>query len=274
MLKTHMDAREALFLAQWQLQAHAGHSLHKGNPREFFVRKFLREHLPPTMAIGTGELIDAGSKPKERRNQHDIVLFRDTYPKLSFGGGVSAFLIESVVATIEVKSVLTKDALEKAIKAARSSKNLIPSTTQSFEAGYVPPAILNYLVAYDSRVSVATVHKWIRDLHQKMGIADEPLPSNTEERQKVVAPSVDAIFIMGKGSLYFDNVPFGFASPSMREDHPQSRWICAEANSGSLLLLFLFLLAATLGVAGRWLNPFPYIASLQMDVQFANEALT
>ena len=34
----------------------SAHSLHKGTPREVFIREFLGEHLPLELEIGTGEI--------------------------------------------------------------------------------------------------------------------------------------------------------------------------------------------------------------------------
>jgi hypothetical protein len=40
------------------------------------------------------------------RHQHDIIIYDNSYPGIYIGGGISAFLVESVVATIEIKSIL------------------------------------------------------------------------------------------------------------------------------------------------------------------------
>src|SRR5437763_161337 len=124
MLKTHFDIVEKSLLATGQIVATAGHPLHKGTPREAFIRDFLALHLADNVGIGTEEVIDSNSKPNEARNQLDIVLYKKHYPKLSFGGGINAFLAESVFASIEVKSTLNKENLRQAIKAARRLKEL------------------------------------------------------------------------------------------------------------------------------------------------------
>src|SRR5712692_83027 len=104
MLKSHVDAVEGSLLETSKIPANSGHSIHKGTPREAFIRQFLEGHLSERVAVGTGEIIDANSKPKEQRNQIDIVIYKRDYPRLDFGGGINGFLVESVVATIEVKS--------------------------------------------------------------------------------------------------------------------------------------------------------------------------
>ena len=103
-----MDAAENHLLSISKVPANSGHSLHKGTPREAFIREYLEGHLSSNVAIGTGEIIDANSLSGQARNQYDIVIYKRSYPKLDFGGGITGFLIESVIATIEVKSVLTQ----------------------------------------------------------------------------------------------------------------------------------------------------------------------
>jgi len=58
MLKSHMDAKENALVAISQIPENSGHSLHRGTPREAFIREFLEAHLPENVAIGAGEIID------------------------------------------------------------------------------------------------------------------------------------------------------------------------------------------------------------------------
>src|SRR5277367_2846337 len=102
MLKAHLDAVERHLLAISKVPANAGHTLHRGTPREAFIKEFLISHLSARASVGTGEIIDATSLPRQQRNQFDIVIYKADYPKIDLGGGISAFLAESVIATIEV----------------------------------------------------------------------------------------------------------------------------------------------------------------------------
>lgn len=264
MLKSHMDAREAALVAISRIPANSGHSLHKGTPREAFIREFLLSHLPENVAIGTGEIIDASSQPGAQRNQFDIVIYRKSYPKLDFGGGVSGFLIESVIATVEVKSTLTQADMEQAINAARNAKALTPNITTSFHSGYVPPKVLNYVVAYDGPAQMQIVYNWIPQIHAALGVTIPDLPQDESQRLTAASPSIDGIFVLNKGFLYFDNVPNGFANSATRAAHPNLKWIFTDVNAGSLLLLFLFLQSATQNIEGKWLNPIPYLASFNV----------
>ncbi len=264
MLKAHMDAIENQLLATSKIPAHSGHPIHKGTPRETFIREFLESHLPATIAIGTGEIIDAESKPGESRNQYDIVLYRKNYPKLDFGGAVNGFLIESVIATIEVKSTLTKEDLKQAIKAAVAAKNLTPNFQEIFRAGYVPPKVQNFIIAYDGPASMGTVLHWLPGLQAELGIVPENLPKNVEERINTPSKSIDGIFVLNRGFIYFDNVPLGFATDEIRAAHDNLRWVIAETSQGNLLLFFLLLQKAAANLEGRWFNPVPYLRSFSV----------
>jgi hypothetical protein len=227
------------------------------------------------VAVGSGEIIDSDSKPNPpstaQRNQHDIVLYKREYPRLDIGGGIHAFLAESVVATIEVKSTLDRDELQRSVRAARASKQLKQSVTGfTFgpPSGPQPTGILNYVVAYDGPATMNTVHRWIGPIHAELGIPVAALPQG-EERWSQPAPSIDGVFILGKGFLAYDNVAMGFTTDEVRRQHPDRSWEVVDSKSGSLLYLFL-LLTAAVGVASiSWLNPLPYLSNFQVrDVQF------
>lgn len=261
MLKAHMDAREQALVAISKVPVNSGHSLHKGTPREAFIKEFLLGHLPESVAIGTGEIIDSRSAPRGRRNQFDLVIYRKNYPKLDFGGGVSGFLVESVVATVEVKSTITEADLEAAVRAARNAKALIPNVTSSFSAGWIPPKVLNYVVAYDGPTNMLTAYGWLPKIYANLGIQSAALPTDEAQRLRIASPAIDGLFVLNRGFMYFDNVPVGFASTAGRQQNPNMRWLIADSASGSLLLFFLLLQSATANLEGKWLNPVPYLSS-------------
>jgi hypothetical protein len=256
-----MDAREQALVAISKIPANSGHPLHKGTPREAFIKEFLVGHLPESVAIGTGEIIDSRSTPAGKRNQFDLVIYRKNYPKLDFGGGVSGFLVESVVATVEVKSTITEAELEAAVRAAHNAKALIPNVTSSFTAGWIPPKVLNYVVAYDGPANMLTAYGWLPKIYSNLGIQSPPLPTDEAQRLRTASPAIDGLFVLNRGFMYFDNVPVGFASTAGRQQNPNMRWLIADSASGSLLLFFLLLQSATANLEGKWLNPVPYLSS-------------
>lgn len=260
-----MDAIENHLLAISKVPANSGHSLHKGTPRESFIKEYLEKHLPSNVAIGTGEIIDSNSRPGQQRNQYDIVIYKRSYPKLDFGGNISGFLIESVIATIEVKSVLTQSEFGNAAKSAFNSKQLISNTVSSFHTGYVPPKILNYIVAYDGPASMRTVHGWIGPEYSRLGIPLAALPADSNARISTPAESIDAVFVLGKGFLYLDNQPTGFVNDQARIANPNIKWVFADSNNGNLLYLFTLLQGATANIEGKWLNTIPYLSSFSVS---------
>ena len=268
MLIAHMNAVEDHLLAIAQIPANSGHPLNKGTPREAFIREFLEKHLNSTVAIGTGEIIDCQSKPNEKRNQFDIVIYKRNYPRLDFGGGINGFFVESVVATIEVKSTLDKSGVEQAVRAARNAKQLRKNEVKSFYTGYVPPSLLSLVVAYDGPAEMETVHTWVKETYKAEGIFEPDMPPETE-RSQIASPALEGIFVLGKGFLNFDNAPYGFMTPDIRKTHPEVHWAIANADRGSLLSFFLLLTVATSNVEGSWLNPLPYLETFDIaDLKF------
>ncbi len=265
MLKTHIDAVEGSLLEISKIPANAGHTLHRGTPREAFIRTFLQSHLSERVAVGSGEVVDANSKPRQQRNQIDIVIYRREYPRLDFGGGIRGFLAESVVATIEVKSVLDKEELRKAVRTATAIKSLARNIVTCFTAGYQPPSILSYVVAYDGPASMETVFGWLPEISGTAGIVYPDLPITDANRQRIASPALDAIFVLGKGFIHFGNAPLGFFQAKAIEQVPGAKWVIGETPRGSLLLLFLFLTSAASGTAGAWLDPMPYLKSFSIQ---------
>ncbi|WP_044419733.1 DUF6602 domain-containing protein [Pseudomonas syringae group genomosp. 3] len=261
MLTSHMSAIEDRLLASFKISANTGHALHKGSPREMFIREFLEGHLPSTVSIGTGEIIDSSSRPSEFRNQFDIVIYRNDFPKLDIGGGVSAFLVESVVATIEVKSTLDKQGIEQAVAAACNVKKLKKNVFRFVQIGYEMPGVVSYVFAYSGPAKNLTIYNWMQNSHAKLGIEDEAvlLP----ERWETAAPSIDGVFVLKKGFMHFDNVPDALTPTEVRVAKPRSNWVSVESETSSLLYFFFLLTnicvhSASLAVdAGKYMSSIP-----------------
>jgi len=122
----------------------------------------------------------------------------------------------------------------------------------------------NYVVAYDGPASMRTVYGWIPSIHSKLGIVIQDLSKEANQRIKIASPSIDGIFVLKKGFVYFDNVPFGFANDNVRAEHADLKWVFADTPDGNLLLFFLFLQTATANIEGKWLNALPYLQTFQV----------
>jgi hypothetical protein len=268
MLRTHFDRTEEKILAQSRIPASAGHTLHRGTPRELFIRQFLEGHLGKRASIGTGEIIDAQSEPRQSRNQYDIVIYKSEFPRIDFEGGINAFLAESVIATLEVKSLLTESELEAAISAASNAKRLARNVVRPFYTGYIPPGILSFVVAYDGPAKIGTVFSWLRKIEREKGLNSAPLPPRGVDRAAVLSESLEGIFCLGLGTILFDNMPGSIIDDQERAKHPENKWTVLSHDRGSLLWLFLRLTQAVSGVSAEWPEFGPYLAHTQWHGTF------
>lgn len=253
-----MDAVERSLVSISKVPSNAGHTLHKGTPREAFIKEFLEGHLSSDVAIGAGEIIDASSAPRSQRNQFDIVIYKRSFPKLNFGGGVSGFLIESVVATIEVKSILNEAAIEQSVKAAHAAKSLTPNLIKSFSTGWIPPKVLSFVVAYSGPAKMATACSWIRSTHQKHGIPEPKLDHS--KRGEIPGTALDGVFLLEGGFIQLDNTPL-----TLNSNRAPGNFVICDSSGGNLLVLFLALQHACNNVHGAWLNPMPYLVNAKFQ---------
>jgi hypothetical protein len=86
-----------------------------------------------------------------------------------------------------------------------------------------------------------TVYHWLGDIHGEKGIEIPKLPDSRGERKNVPCSSVDAVFVLGKGFLYYDNTLTGYASNEIHQQNPDAKWIYANSQDGNIYLLFIFL---------------------------------
>src|SRR5262249_45418968 len=136
-----------------------------------------------------------------------------------------------------------------------------------------PPSILSYVVAYQGPAQMSTVYDWLNPIHQSLGIAYQDLAGATPGRHAVPGPSIDGMFVLGKGFVRFANVPLetltgvigGIPDASVRADllakAPNLKWIVREAPTGNLLWLFLILTEFARGFSLARLNLNPYLSA-------------
>ena len=98
------------------------HGMNRGLIREAFIREFLTENISGFWGVGTGEIFHGEASEEEARNQIDVVIHNKRYPKLPLSAGIDLFLVETVSATIEIKSSLTKNDVRKAAAVAKRIK--------------------------------------------------------------------------------------------------------------------------------------------------------
>lgn len=95
-----------------------------GLVREHFVSSVLSSFLPRSVIIGTGEIIDGEGRVS---GQQDIVIYRADFPVITSFTRINTFLIEGVIATIEVKSDLSsgEPALYTAFRSVATVNSLV-----------------------------------------------------------------------------------------------------------------------------------------------------
>ena len=203
----HLSAQEISLLSLIKIQEHVGHPLHKGIPREMFIKEFLLKHIGESHSVGTGEIIDLMSKPKESRNQIDIILYDNKFPKLDVGGGCSSFFVESVEATIEVKSTLTSSALKAAMKAAGNIRELC-SLPNNGRLNVTPR---RFLVAYSyPGASMESIFNQIEKMYLDIAkqakdgfVRFETCDNSTGFCDPALM--LDGVFVLGRGFVVLEN---------------------------------------------------------------------
>jgi hypothetical protein len=252
MLSEHLAAVENRLLCSSRVPGNAGHSIHKGSPREAFVREFLIAHLGTRAAIGTGEIIDANSRARNARNQIDIVVYKSEFPKIDLGGGIHAFLAESVIATIEVKSTLKKSGLKKAVKTAVAVKTLERHLAQHRLSTLPAQKIVSFVVAYDGPTHAKTILDWLVEIDAEYRINTPPLCPTGDARSQLQSGGVEGVFVLGRNSVVFDYDAVGVIDDANRRCYPNARYQYRDAEAGNLLWLFLLLTQAVSNAQLQW----------------------
>jgi len=117
----------------------------RGAPREDFVRKFLKLYLPKKYGITTGKVIGPNGILSR---QADIIIYDSLNSPIVFdeehGKEFQIIPAESVIAVIEVKSIMTCDVYQNIIDNIKSFKTISGVKHDAFGAyfSYSPP-ILN-----------------------------------------------------------------------------------------------------------------------------------
>lgn len=251
-LQAHLDNCESYLLAISKVPSVSGHSLHKGSPREAFIKEFLEDHLSTDLAIGTGELIDYRTEAGGQRNQHDIVVYENSFPRIHLGGGINAYLRESVIATIEVKSTLDQEQMDKATEAAKNAKALEKTGSLRMRP------IANYVVAYSGAAKMETVFGWIADSYKKLGLVDPEF--GTGDRRFTPSPALDGVYLLGVGASLFEN-NVGFSMHPNVLPHRNATWSIVDCERGALFLLFAGMLGLIQEDYPLTINPYVYMSS-------------
>lgn len=178
----------------------------RGDIREHRLTTFLRDQLPSRYSVVSGEVIDAGGN---QSGQIDILILdgANTRPLVT-SGDVAMVPAEAVLATVEVKTRLTKAETAKAVSGMVKLR-----TARPWDAPWAParrggsgaedklPRIFTTLFAYDSDLVAST---WARsEIARARGCAvDAGLPTEYLDRLVVLSRG---ILIPAAGGAYRPN---------------------------------------------------------------------
>lgn len=153
-----LEAAADKMMTDFKTASGINHNGIKGTIREqSVVESLLRKYLPKKYDIGAGIVVNSeGGQSK----QQDIVIFDAfTCPLLYNEENVKVFPVECVYATIEVKSTLTKEELEKSLKNVESVRELV-------SAGLKGPT--GYVFAYQSSLKIETMTNHLISLNAEI----------------------------------------------------------------------------------------------------------
>jgi len=138
----------AVLLAEYERSRQQMASDNLGANRQAFCDRFLERVLPSrVVVVQGGEIWDSKG---HNTGQIDVLVLRDDAAALAFGGTRDTYLVEGVLAAIEVKSNLTSDKLQKALLTLDRVKSLEPSKSETLmQAGAVLERPLRCIFAYE-----------------------------------------------------------------------------------------------------------------------------
>lgn len=220
----------------------------KGDFREDIIKEFLRQYLPENFGICKGLVIDAEGVQSK---QQDILIYdKATTPKFLVGDADNVLPIESIVATIEVKSVLNKTELLKALENLESTRSL---TKKFLNKKVKSPIPFGFIFAFTSQITLEQVRKSYRDFFAKT--------------QKTQLPS--AIILLDRGSLlHFSKDDLNIIE--INPDNNSTFGIKEAKEKGDNLMMFYILLTASIFYEKSWQVNFPDIAFYAQKSGFIN----
>lgn len=126
------------FIKRMDSLSSLGHKLTKGELRELFVSNILKSFLTSQFDIGSGIIVNHKG---EQSKQIDIIIYDNRIiPPLIKQQHIGVFPAESVIATIEVKSNLTKEAIITSESSVRHLYEVVynPSSNMYKDYNFTP----------------------------------------------------------------------------------------------------------------------------------------
>jgi hypothetical protein len=172
------------------------HALTKGEQRELPVQKFFRDHLPSRYKVTSGETIDSRDNHSP---QLDVMIYDGDRNFAIYSETASILPAEALIASVEVKSELTKQETAKSLRAAQKLYKLRPfgeAPTKRKEGGAPATFRCRYfhsLFAYNTDLAA---ENWLQEeFSRTISIAAE---------ERIDPNLIDRIYVANRGLL---NIP-------------------------------------------------------------------
>jgi hypothetical protein len=153
-------------------------------------------------------------------------------------------------------------------RCSRNVKQLKRHISYTMTAGYVPPGILSYVVAYKGSAKISTIYEWLKRIEKKHNLNAQDLPVTGDQRNGVLSESLEGIFCLGSGRIVFDNSPIGVVTDQARQETPQAKYSVFDSSSGNVMHLFILLTLAVSGVSLQTPDLVPYLRRVQLHAKF------
>lgn len=230
-MRNYFAMRQQELHHAYKTSSSLGHSLPKGHERELIASQFLTTHLPQSVDLESGVLVDQSTLDFRQLSQStspqlDLVVSRRDHPRLRYYGGTHVLFAESVAAVLEVKSRLTTaelQAVDVHCRKVKSRRRQVVGLWAGGADGKGRPDIRvpYYLVCFESAISSRAL------LNTLGSIAD---PEN----------ALDGLFVLDpqNGQAVLKDLPIHPFGGQTR----QGVYLFADAGTDVLLLFWLVLL--------------------------------
>lgn len=172
-LQNHLYGIYTVLKARIELiNASIGHNLTQGEETEREIISLLTDFLPSSYGIGSGIIIDVDGNSSR---QIDIIIFDKSCPNYTLNQNSKIFLVDHVIATIEIKTNYEK--LKEGLENIKSVKRLKTARGQKpFQDANPPLGILFLFKTQDSQsaINIDNIFDNVKNAIDSFSVDDQP----------------------------------------------------------------------------------------------------
>lgn len=181
------------------------HAGTKGSEREIPVQEFFNEHLPSVYQVAKGEAVDLRNR---KSPQLDVMIYDQTRNYAFYSGESQILPAEALLASVEVKSLLTREEIKKSLRAALKLRKLRPfkmnlsEVRQGGEAADERARYFHTLFAYETDLAKTD---WLSEEFARM--------TNVAKELSVDVAIIDRVYVAHRGTIH-PGAPRGIIEPT------------------------------------------------------------